>query len=91
VTLLLGACVCFLGCVALFRSSSLSIDFVGWVLGGMGVMSFVIAFRSIDQKRREQPNYSPVSWYEYLAVALIIAGFIASLGHVWLFATEYAK
>lgn len=88
---LVAAIGCGLVSLALFALGGMTSDAVGYFLGGGGVTCLVMGYRFVDQKRRQEPLYSPATGLEALAILLLATGLLSALIHLWLLATELSK
>lgn len=91
VAYLIAAIICVLVSLALFVPGGLTSDAVGYLLGGVAVTCLVMGYRFVDQKRRQEPTYSPATGLEALALTLLAVGLLSALIHLWLLATELSK
>ena len=85
--LLLGTAVAILG-IALggFASGRLGLAIVGWLIGGLGGTSFVIAFTASDLQRRTSRWYVQRPYIDRARLAVLSLAAIAVVLNAWVMA-----
>lgn len=86
-----GAAISVVVATALFPLELLSTHVAGYVLASFVTITMVGLYRSISQRRRRSPYYTPQPKLRRIATGLLVVGTLVAAAHVWVIATHLAS
>lgn len=75
---------------ALIPVRIVSVHWGGYLVSAFVIVAIVARFRAEDQRRRENPFYTPVPALRTVASGILLATYLVAAAHAWLLATHYA-
>lgn len=76
---------------ALFPLSLLPTHIIGYLLGSFVTITLVAQYRTLTQRRRRNPYFSPRPGELRVATGLLVLGTVVAAAHVWVIATHLSS
>jgi hypothetical protein len=89
--LLLGAGACLFVAALLIPWGIVTIHWAGYFLAAVVTIALVARFRMQDQRRRQNPYYTPQPSLARSTPWILAATYVVAIGHAWSLATHYAS